>query len=389
MTFNSLSGNRDSDFEAAQRLFEFSAATYDVSETARRITVTVNRTGDTSGAAEVVYSAIDGSAEQRSDVIPVIGRLTFQPGEESKTFLVFVTDDSYVEGDEGLMLQLSDPVGADLVNSTAPLTITDNDSNTNAANPIDSAQFFVRQQYRDFLNRSSDAAGLEFWSNQITSCGTDAACISERRTNVSAAFFLSIEFQETGYLVYRLYRASFGEQPQHLNEFLLDTRTIGQGVVVNAPGWEELLSSNRAAFMEEFVQRPQFILEYPVELTPNEFVNQLNAKAGGPLSANEFAAAVAEFGGAGTSAETAARVRALLRVAESPEFSQHELSPAFVLMQYFGYLQRNPDDAPDKNLDGYHFWLNKLNEAGGDYRRADMVKSFLVSAEYRARFGAP
>ena len=72
-------------------------------------------------AAEVVYSATDGSAEQRSDVIPVIGRLTFQPGEESKTFFVFVTDDSYVEGDEGLMLKLSDPVGADLGNSTAPL----------------------------------------------------------------------------------------------------------------------------------------------------------------------------------------------------------------------------------------------------------------------------
>ena len=86
---------------------------------------------------------------------------------------------------------------------------------------------------------------------------------------------------------------------------------------------------------------------------------------------------------------TAARVRVLRRVAESQTFSQRELSPAFVLMQYFGYLQRNPYDPPDDNLDGYNFWLNKLNEAGGDFRRADMVKSFLVSTEYRARFGAP
>ena len=100
-------------------------------------------------------------------------------------------------------------------------------------------------------------------------------------------------------MVYRLYRASFGEQPQHLNEFLLDTRTIGQGVVVNAPGWQELLNANRTAFIDDFVQRPEFISEYPLELTPYEFVNQLNPKAGGPLSANEFSAAVAEFGGAG------------------------------------------------------------------------------------------
>lgn len=389
VTFNNLSSNQDAEFQGVQSSFQFSAATYDVSEAARRITVTVNRTGDTSGAAEVVYSATDGSAEQRSDVIPIIGRLIFQPGQESKTFFVFVTDDSYVEGDEDLMLKLSDPVGADLGNSTAPLNIEDDDSDADAANPIDSAQFFVRQQYRDFLNRSADAEGLAFWTNQITSCGTDTACIAERRTNVSAAFFLSIEFQDTGYLVYRLYRASYGQQPQHLNEFLLDTRTIGQGVVVNAPGWQELLNANRTAFINDFVERPEFALEYPLELTPTEFVNQLNGKAGGPLSGSDFSAAVAEFAGAATSEETSTRVRVLLRVAESQAFSQHELSPAFVLMQYFGYLQRNPYEPPDDNLDGYNFWLNKLNEAGGDFRRAEMVKSFLVSTEYRARFGAP
>ena len=72
----------------------------------------------------------------------------------------------------------------------------------------------------------------------------------------------------------------------------------------------------------------------------------------------------------------------------SQTLSQRELNPAFVLMQYFGYLQRNPDEPPDTNLDGYNFWLNKLNEFGGDFRRAEMVKAFLVSTEYRARFGA-
>jgi hypothetical protein len=78
----------------------------------------------------------------------------------------------------------------------------------------------------------------------------------------------------------------------------------------------------------------------------------------------------------------------LRRVASSQTLSQRELNPAFVLMQYFGYLQRNPSDPPNTNLDGYNFWLHKLEEFGGDFRRAEMVKSFLVSTEYRERFGA-
>jgi hypothetical protein len=100
-------------------------------------------------------------------------------------------------------------------------------------------------------------------------------------------------------------------------------------------------------------------------------------------------AAVAEFAGAATSEDSAARARVLRRVAESQTFTQRNLNPAFVLMQYFGYMQRNPDEAPDTNLDGYNFWLHKLDEFGGDFRRAEMVKAFLVSTEYRARFGAP
>jgi hypothetical protein len=388
--FNNLSGNQGGDFQATlQSVPQFSAATYNVSEGAGSIAVNVSRTGDTSSAAEFFYSATGGSANQRTDVIPIIGRLRFAAGETTRSFNVFINDDSYIEGDENLTIELRQPVGANLSNSTATLTIADNDSDAAASNPIDGAQFFVRQQYRDFLNRPADAEGLAFWTNQITSCGTNAVCIADRRIDVSGAFFLSIEFQETGYLVYRLYRASFGESPRHFNEFLLDTRTVGEGVVVNAPGWRELLDGNRKAFIEDFLRRPQFSEEYPYDLTPVDFVNQLNAKAGVPLAINEVAAAVAEFAGAATSEDPGARERVLRMVAESQTFTQRELNSAFVLMQYFGYMQRNPDEAPDTTLDGYYFWLNKLEEFGGDFRRAEMVKSFLVSGEYRARFGAP
>jgi hypothetical protein len=64
-----------------------------------------------------------------------------------------------------------------------------------------------------------------------------------------------------------------------------------------------------------------------------------------------------------------------------------DFSPSFVLAQYYGYLRRNPTDAPDFDDSGYQFWLNKLNSFGGDFRSSDMVKSFILSDEYRKRFG--
>lgn len=369
-------------------IMEFNAANYSVSEGAKTITISVVRTDDTSSAAEVTYSATDGSARHRSDVIPVIGRLNFEPGETSKNFTIFITDDAYVEGEESLTLKLSNPMGGTVGdNGTATLHIIDNDSVQGATNPIDDAQFFVSQHYRDFLNRQPDTDGLAFWTNEITQCGTNAQCVEVKRINVSAAFFLSIEFQQTGFLAYRLYQAAFGRPPQHLEEFLLDTRTIAEGVVVHAPGWEQLLEANKTAFIEDFVARQQFSVAYPLDLTPAEFVNLLNTNTGGALSPNEVAAAVAEFEGAVTSEALAVRSRVVRRVAENETFSQRELNPAFVLMEYFGYLQRNPDEAPDTNLDGYNFWLHKLNEFGGDFRRAEMVKAFLGSSEYRRRFG--
>ena len=77
----------------------------------------------------------------------------------------------------------------------------------------------------------------------------------------------------------------------------------------------------------------------------------------------------------------------LRKIAENVTFTNAELNRAFVLMQYFGYLRRSPDDAPNTNFDGFDFWLAKLNQFNGDYRGAEMVKAFITSAEYRNRFG--
>ena len=76
---------------------------------------------------------------------------------------------------------------------------------------------------------------------------------------------------------------------------------------------------------------------------------------------------------------------------EDPELTNAEFNRAFVLMQYFGYLRRNPNDAPEVTRDfaGYNFWLTKLNQFNGNFVQAEMVKAFLDSTEYRQRFGSP
>jgi hypothetical protein len=262
-----------------------------------------------------------------------------------------------------------------------------------SANQIDEADFFVRQHYADFLNRQPDAAGLSFWTNQITSCGTNQTCVEIKRINVSAAFFLSIEFQETGYLVYRTYKAAYGNLlsapvPLTFNEFLPDTQMISQGVVVNAPGWEQQLENNKIAFFQDFVSRLRFSNAYPTTMSPADFVDVLFTKAAVTPSTTERAAAINEFGSASDTADTVARGRALRRVAENSTLGQQEKNRAFVLMQYFGYLRRNPNDPPEQTLDfqGYDFWLNKLNQFNGNFVDAEMVKAFITSGEYRQRF---
>ena len=249
----------------------------------------------------------------------------------------------------------------------------------------------MRQQYVDFLNREPDESGFNFWVNNIESCGSDANCRAVKRIDTSAAFFLSIEFQQTGYLVYRTYQAAYGDLPNapvplRRNEFKPDTAEIGNGVIVLQSGWEQQLESNKQAYAAEFVQRARFVSAYPATMTPAEFVDRLFSNAGVIPGGADRAAAINEFGGASTSSDVAARGRALRRVAENATLGEQEFNQAFVLMEYFGYLQRDADTGPDTDFTGYNFWLGKLNTFGGNFQNADMVQSFLVSGEYRGRF---
>jgi hypothetical protein len=262
------------------------------------------------------------------------------------------------------------------------------------ANKLDDPQFFVRQHYLDFFSREADPSGLAFWTNQINDCNNSASCRELKRINVSAAFFLSIEFQETGYLVYKFYKAAYGNLPGEpvplrFSEFLPDTRQIGAGIAVGIGNWQQQLEENKRAYAAGFVASSSFTNTYSNSLTPAQFVDALFANAGVTPSAAERTAAINEFGSATTSADTAARARAMRRVAENSTLSAQEFNRAFVLMQYYGYLRRNPYDPPELTLDfaGYNFWLNKLNQFNGNFINAEMVKAFITSGEYRQRFG--
>jgi uncharacterized protein (TIGR03118 family) len=235
-------------------------------------------------------------------------------------------------------------------------------------NEIDDSNFFAREQYYDFLNRYPDGPGLSFWAQEIEKCGADSRCYSTRRTDVSAAFFFSTEFQQTGFFVYSVRRASLGVQPTY-GQYVIDKTLLG-------PGTE----ANKTAFAEAFVQRPDFLTKYPSSQNGSDFIDALiatiQANSGVNLTPRR-PELVNEYLLGATQVQSRARV--IRKAISYTEFVNAEFNPAFVLSEYFGYLRRDPDAG------GYAFWLNRLNLNGSNFRT--MVCAFVTSAEYQHRFG--
>ena len=270
-------------------------------------------------------------------------------------------------------------------------------------NSIDNAQSFVRQHYRDFLNREADPAGLAFWADNINKCisparrpapQTETECTDKQKETTSAAFFLSPEFQYTGYFVYRLYKGSLiqngaGRFPTY-QEFLRDVRQVANGIIQNNQLAASIVEANKKRFAEEFTQRAEFRSLYD-PLSNFDYVERLFQTTGINVSAAEKQALVD-----GLNNQTETRASVLQKVVDGAvviaegnqqftttygkAFYDKEFNAAFVLMEYFGYLRRDPDPA------GYQNWLDKLNTYG-NYIDAEMVRSFIISPEYRARFG--
>jgi len=412
-------------------VIRFSAANYSVAEGAGSKTITVERIGDTSQPVTVDYASSDhsnpadfipctaagaGFASSRCDFTTTIGTLRFAAGETSKTFDVLISQDNYVEGTETLEQTLSNLTGGAVfgVPSTAILSITD-DATEGTTNPIDMSSEFVRSQYHDILHREPDPAGLAFWTDNIEKCNdparrpagqTVAQCIDKQRESTAIAFFMSPEFQMTGGFVYRLYKGSLTGTPNYdggssgllgrfptFLEFMSDVSKVSEGILVNNQISGAVVEANRNRLAAEFVLRPEFVAKY-AGLNDTLYVQELFNTTGIAATAAQKQALM---DGLGNGTETRASVLrkvvdGTVVISESnvqfttpygQAFFNQELRRVFVYMEYVGYLRRNPDTA------GFNHWLGKLNQYNGDPFQAEMVRSFILSPEYRSRFGTP
>jgi hypothetical protein len=233
---------------------------------------------------------------------------------------------------------------------------------TPTANPLDSEEFFVRQQYLDFLDREPDQGGLEYWSDQLHQCNGDSACLRQKTNGVSAAFFMEREFQDTGFFVYRVYSAAFGTRPSY-SEFNRERSLIVDG---------QYKEVNKSTYIDGFVERADFKQRYPSTLNNEQFVNQLFDASQLYFNVLDRQAYINALAAGATRADV---VRGVIDLSQ---FKDREYDRAFVLMQYFGYLRRDPDEG------GYQFWLNTLRSEPNNY--AGMVCAFITSAEYQRRF---
>jgi TolB protein len=353
--------------------FQLSAASFTVNEGARTLTITVTRTGGT-GAASVEISTVSGTASDRTDFSAISRRLHFGAGETSKTVRLSIIDDLRVEGDETLAVTLSDPFNSTLgATSSATVTITDNDAAPSSANPIDEPNFFVRQHYLDFLGREPEPGGLEAWvrvlegcPNQFNNSPTGPSVLCDR-VAVSASFFRSREFELRGAFVVRSYIAAFGRLPT-FREFLRDLMALGGDTDAEA-------LANRARFPDEFTQRPEFGAIFD-GLSNAAYVDRLILNTGATIPAATRNQLVADL-----DAGTKTRAQVFREIVESQPFITAAFNRVFVLMQYFGYLRRDPE------ITGFNAWLNYLNANPTDFRT--MVFGFVNSQEYRSRFGPP
>jgi uncharacterized protein (TIGR03118 family) len=276
----------------ATSLIQFATDTFAIGEASGHIDISVTRAGDASGTATVNLNTFDESqpshASQKSDYEIAVSKVTFAPGETSKTVRILIINDLFDEEDEVVDLALSNVTGAGAGLGSpnhATLTINDNDTGVSASNPIDDTNFFVRQQYFDFLNREPDPLGLNFWINNIDSCGANAQCREVRRIDTSAAFFLSIEFQRTGLLSYLANRAAFGSSasgspaPVLYGQFEKDTQQLQKDLIFGSATFDAQLEANKQAYFNDFVARPEFVTKYPSTLTNAQYVDNLLASA--------------------------------------------------------------------------------------------------------------
>jgi hypothetical protein len=248
-------------------------------------------------------------------------------------------------------------------------------------NPIDDSQFFVRQHYLDFLSREPESSGLSAWFGVLNSCPdlhNDPTC---DRITVSAAFFGSQEFQLKGVFAFHFYKLAFDRLPRY-DEIGRDM----QGLSGDTPAE---VYSHKAAFANSFTQLPEFQTLYG-PLANADFVGALmnryqldSITTPDPLHPDDDTKVTLTRVDliARLDSNIMTRAQVLRAIADSEQVFTFEYNPAFVAMQYYGYLRRTPEER------GYQAWLAYLNAHPTDFRT--MVRGFVDSIEYRSRFGQP
>ncbi|HEV7395728.1 MAG TPA: carboxypeptidase regulatory-like domain-containing protein, partial [Pyrinomonadaceae bacterium] len=386
-------------FNLVTNTFQFQVTGYTANESANRAIVTVTRSGDLSTAASVDYSTFDDSARQRTRYVPAVGTLNFAAGQNTRTFSVLLEDNALVEGSQALSVRLLDSSGGGLnAPGRAIITVDDNDSPPITTNPLDDAQFFVRQNYYDFLSRSPDQGGLDYWTGQITQCGSDQTCINAKRIDVSNAFYFELEFQQTGSYVYRLYRVAYGNNQPSPNpnpnanypgedKKLLSYASFvsDRARVIGGAG----LAQSQLNLANAFIKRSEFIATYPLSLDGPGFVDAVLAKMKADIGADlasQRTALISLFdsGGRGAVIYRLADDNVGTNPINNRAFIDAEYNRAFVATQYYGYLRRNPD------IPGFVFWLSQVNSGAlrDVNKQHAMVCSFVTSAEYQQRLSS-
>lgn len=350
---------------------QFALANTQIQENCTAVTLQVLRNGDTSLPVTFDYTTVSGTASPRSDYTDGVGRVTIPAGSTSANIFVLISEDSLVEGTEAFTVALSNLQGVEVGLGAIPVATVEilDDAVEPATNAIDDVPTFVCQQYHDFLAREPDNTGFTNWVNTLNGCPNGGFGLNNPqcdRVRVALAFFQSQEFQTRGYFIYRFYIALLGRRPTY-TEFITDLSRIGGAL---SPAQE---AAAKAAFATEFTERAEFRAKYDAFTAPDAFVNELLTTAGVTIPNKDFLI-IELAAGRNTRAQTA---RAIV---ESVQVEQKFFNEAFVSMQYFGHLRRNPDTT------GFNNWLTTINSTS-NYRAISF--GFIYSTEYRSRFGTP
>jgi hypothetical protein len=317
----------------------------------------VNSSGAPIDGAVVVLNG----AQSRKTITDASGNYHFDNLSAGESYVVSPTRANYTFSPSNRAVgQMSNTVQADFAAG----------SSGNSVNPIDTPEYFVRQQYLDILRREPDEDGFNYWSNQLLACGNDSNCIRSQRLTIAAAFFIEQEAQQTGAFVFDVYSGALGRAP-NLTEYQADRQQVVGG---------DTLDAAKTAWAQNFVQRGDFIDRYQGATTAETFVDRLlNTVQSSGLDLSGERSNLIDVYNLSNDVKNS-RAAALRSLADNQAFKQWEYNKAFVLTEYFAYLRRDAD------TNGYNFWVGVLNNGDpGNYR--GMVCSFVTAEEYQQRFG--